>query len=146
MRLYSSKPIASGLSPRGRGKPLHQRRRRLVQRSIPAWAGETRATRYCRSSKPVYPRVGGGNFTIAPYSPASAGLSPRGRGKLEQPRSVAHISGSIPAWAGETSSARRPARPAGVYPRVGGGNPGRVRPPTQQMGLSPRGRGKRRPR
>ena len=71
--------------------------------------------------------------------------------------------GSIPAWAGEPPSTRSPDRAVWVYPRVGGGTPGRIG--TEQVsgvyprvgggtwetlrdffkgsGLSPRGRGNR---
>ena len=50
-----------GLSPRGRGKPLHIPEGLAKQGSIPAWAGET--SRLCRAAatRAVYPRVGGGN-------------------------------------------------------------------------------------
>ena len=55
-------------------------------------------------------------------------------------------SGSIPAWAGETSLPLIMASAPQVYPRVGGGN---TRPRTETepgVGLSPRGRGKQRRR
>ena len=114
--------LATGLSPRGRGK-LHCETRRLrgyrsipawagkrqsrlsircFRRSIPSWAGETPAGPLPPSSTSVYPRVGGGNqFRIHHYYCAS-GLSPRGRGKLARSMAVAILLRSIPAWAGET--------------------------------------------
>ena len=70
------------------------------------------------------------------------GLSPRGRGKL-RPKSLNQFKvGSIPAWAGETSVCRQSRANAGVYPRVGGGNPLRRPAIRTRAGLSPRGRGK----
>ncbi len=53
--------IAQGLSPRGRGKPLLHPGQGLVQRSIPAWAGQTRWWTKTPSAARVYPRVGGAN-------------------------------------------------------------------------------------
>ena len=70
------------------------------------------------------------------------GLSPRGRGKRAGGRVISSASGSIPAWAGETSAPTAiPAFPP-VYPRVGGGNSAAVRRARHFGGLSPRGRGK----
>ena len=72
----------SGLSPRGRGKPLEHPYLGIIQRSIPAWAGETSVNRESLVRVAVYPRVGGGNKPCrTPLKPAR-GLSPRGRGKL----------------------------------------------------------------
>ena len=51
--------------------------------------------------------------------------------------------GSIPAWAGETRLTLLPIIHYTVYPRVGGGNRAQRRRTLAQLGLSPRGRGKR---
>ena len=136
-----------GLSPRGRGKPAALRTLTLPMRSIPAWAGETRAAGFppipaappsgsipawagetgcgnCwRPRTAVYPRVGGGN----PYADLPADVP----------------GGSIPAWAGETPGAKAPRSAAKVYPRVGGGTPPGNAAAEEINGLSPRGRGKR---
>ena len=50
----------------------------------------------------VYPRVGGGNGCMTMSAAMSAGLSPRGRGKLLLWRALITPARSIPAWAGET--------------------------------------------
>ena len=50
--------------------------------------------------------------------------------------------GSIPAWAGETLAPFDLISPAGVYPRVGGGNATAAGQADIDKGLSPRGRGK----
>ena len=139
--------VAEGLSPRGRGKHPGHAVRAAGQRSIPAWAGETPPFRYEYTPARVYPRVGGGNTTDTLRYLAMAGLSPRGRGKLQEQVTAGIPQGSIPAWAGETTPPRLPGSSAGVYPRVGGGNGAVHAPPTAVEGLSPRGRGKRsRPR
>ena len=135
-----------GLSPRGRGKQTPPETTAAVPRSIPAWAGETISAADAESKSGVYPRVGGGNSRLALVKSATSGLSPRGRGK--QPAGAGQIRHlwSIPAWAGETLDTGPFRLVAEVYPRVGGGNRGKDRPPTGNGGLSPRGRGKRRPK
>ena len=115
-------PCLLGLSPRGRGKPQRPFTARDCRRSIPAWAGETSGGKLTATLLRVYPRVGGGNvgnFDIAKYI---EGLSPRGRGKPQQLIHQLSPFRSIPAWAGETARRLWSARPAQVYPRVGGGN------------------------
>ena len=70
-----------GLSPHGRGKHRAAPRTETRYRSIPARAGETRAIRINRRQTGVYPRTGGGNFSIKVFSASAIGLSPHGRGK-----------------------------------------------------------------
>ena len=91
-----------GLSPRGRGKQIEAYLDGLAQRSIPAWAGETRSAGRSRSRSRVYPRVGGGNLVAEMPIGSGRGLSPRGRGKRADADRPADNAGSIPAWAGET--------------------------------------------
>ena len=120
---------SAGLSPRGRGKPTANRNRVLLPRSIPAWAGETNSNMASIALSRVYPRVGGGN-SIAPYPFVNiGGLSPRGRGKHLPGYVLWVLTGSIPAWAGETRGQREDAAERRVYPRVGGGNSKRKEPP-----------------
>ena len=132
----------SGLSPRGRGKPLLPPFLALGRGSIPAWAGETAATITAYSSGKVYPRVGGGNGQILNRQARNVGLSPRGRGKRPPNPRAATGMRSIPAWAGETVCLSWPESSAKVYPRVGGGNRSITGQPPWAAGLSPRGRGK----
>ena len=131
-----------GLSPRGRGKPTLPIMENLRHRSIPAWAGETPPRPLAGIRAQVYPRVGGGNLWNMRASPSGRGLSPRGRGKRDKAYVVVRHIGSIPAWAGETNSARRAVPLTGVYPRVGGGNGVWIGARARVGGLSPRGRGK----
>ena len=112
------------------------------ERSIPAWAGETRPPWRMRRRAWVYPRVGGGNISGASAFASARGLSPRGRGKLGRVFCICAWAGSIPAWAGETAlNTSRCALPS-VYPRVGGGNRKAKAKGKAAQGLSPRGRGK----
>ena len=131
-----------GLSPRGRGKPRRRYHHHHHQGSIPAWAGETVRYLLPVDANPVYPRVGGGNPHTNRKSLGILGLSPRGRGKPNANRRIHCGLRSIPAWAGETLSSRTCRPAAGVYPRVGGGNPIKNPFAGPNAGLSPRGRGK----
>ena len=131
-----------GLSPRGRGKLLCYVPTAVRPRSIPAWAGETNRAGRHRYILKVYPRVGGGNLRLRSPKWRSPGLSPRGRGKPPGGGRRAMVSGSIPAWAGETAYHLRRGKYNAVYPRVGGGNSSQSRMESITRGLSPRGRGK----
>ena len=86
--------------------------------------------------------MGGGNRRRKQRVNPSGGLSPRGRGKRGSHRSYSRYSRSIPAWAGETPADEIRLKSHKVYPRVGGGNRFYSRRPQQEIGLSPRGRGK----
>ena len=134
--------LIEGLSPRGRGKRLNALCAQRIERSIPAWAGETERWGCEAALHQVYPRVGGGNAHIAFCCPQGSGLSPRGRGKLSVPNCRALWERSIPAWAGETRRKPKRLNRNEVYPRVGGGNGVLNEQRIRQRGLSPRGRGK----
>ena len=142
--LYRHANEDNGLSPRGRGKQEGRLFRPNHLRSIPAWAGETGRESTPPPDCPVYPRVGGGNVLRGDGTFWLNGLSPRGRGKRSVAIHTASISGSIPAWAGETPSKPAASLVIGVYPRVGGGNGPPPFPAVGPVGLSPRGRGKHR--
>ncbi len=151
-----------GLSPRARGNPrLSQPTHRSV-RSIPACAGESLIMPSLSSAIQVYPRVRGGIPEVPPRRATTRGLSPRARGNRRSvepcqsslsglsPRArgnpnlltVGPIStGSIPACAGESGSARRQSWYAKVYPRVRGGINMRTALTISAEGLSPRARG-----
>ena len=138
----SQTPPGHGLSPRGRGKRALLANPRRGERSIPAWAGETRTPGKPAPWGKVYPRVGGGNAGRGYQEGTAGGLSPRGRGKLSGPAAAFVGYRSIPAWAGETGWGRDTPCFSRVYPRVGGGNPPIPHTGLAGRGLSPRGRGK----
>ena len=111
---------SQGLSPHRRGNRRHRRHDRRVVGSIPAQAGEPRASSRSRPRPWVYPRTGGGTFRAGSSASAYGGLSPHRRGNHRQhPRGIEQV-GSIPAQAGEPAApdARRSRRE--VYPRTGG--------------------------
>ena len=129
--------MADGLSPRGRGNLRRPRACPSPSGSIPAWAGEPIPI----VPESVYPRVGGGTFHRRKLVPASAGLSPRGRGNHVVAQDSAVDRGSIPAWAGEPVRSIARSYASSVYPRVGGGTHQFVNRTFDGVGLSPRGRG-----
>ena len=134
---------AGGLSPRVRGKPKTEANCLDCGWSIPACTGETQCFVGKRQSRPVYPRVYGGNanrpWPISPWwglSPRvrgkplhsqnlwfGGGLSPRVRGKRFDRVCNRRYGGSIPACTGETGCPAIRWWWFPVYPRVYGGNP-----------------------
>ena len=138
--------LTIGLSPRGRGNLQLAQEGDIVERSIPAWAGQPLFEVFPFLYSEVYPRVGGATgqpkFTLI----LSNGLSPRGRGNPNRlPQHLGDL-GSIPAWAGQPVWLSPVYVPLGVYPRVGGATPFLVRLLPFLNGLSPRGRGNHRDR
>ena len=118
---------ARGLSPRVRGKhnPLHHAR--LLDRSIPACAGEAARWPTPTTGPAVYPRVCGGSGPSTGATFCGYGLSPRVRGKRIAAITPPPAAGSIPACAGEAPARGQPFAAAGVYPRVCGGSRSRRR-------------------
>ena len=130
-----------GLSPRGRGNHKGPLPGRNWSRSIPAWAGQPYRLPKRRNLTKVYPRVGGATPSTAKEFGTWNGLSPRGRGNLEQ-GSGNHIGlGSIPAWAGQPLPSPANLKLIPVYPRVGGATTIMKIFISGTAGLSPRGRG-----
>ena len=132
-----------GLSPRGRGSLRDGLYRRVLDGSIPAWAGEPQGSREWPVFQKVYPRVGGGAVRRTHSQISSTGLSPRGRGSPDATPRTGRHRGSIPAWAGEPSISKPRPTAGRVYPRVGGGAASRRGHDDAGRGLSPRGRGSR---
>src|SRR5690606_23745518 len=95
----------------------------------------------CRE-RGVDPRVCGGNVSSACFSRASAGRSPRMRGKPREMLVQVKVHRSIPAYAGETQAARGRSRSLTVDPRVCGGNSDGSSAVADGQGRSPRMRGK----
>ena len=85
----------------------------------------------------------GGNGGCSDAAIRETGLSPRVRGKPSPAACCRRAMRSIPACAGETSSAVGSRSRAWVYPRVCGGNTAKASCSSASKGLSPRVRGKR---
>ena len=135
--------IFIGLSPRVRGNldDAAGSPRRL--RSIPACAGEPAAGTCLPAGWPVYPRVCGGTGPSFSPPPASCGLSPRVRGNPVPEEVQDRLSRSIPACAGESTTACSVRSSPRVYPRVCGGTIPTASANIFSHGLSPRVRGNR---
>ena len=142
-RRFRPKFRPKGLSPRGRGNLERQRYDRLPLRSIPAWAGKPTMVACTPSRSGVYPRVGGETTVEEHPDSIRVGLSPRGRGNLDQSVQDKDALGSIPAWAGKPVKSPTLLRLCRVYPRVGGETLHPTGDSESTTGLSPRGRGNR---
>ena len=160
-------PVASGSSPRGRGKPrlrgssadprpAHPRAggenfengfdcaRRLG--SSPRGRGKPPPMSATCSLTKAHPRAGGENILRSVGGPHAQGSSPRGRGKPELTMEDATALGLIPARAGKTRQATKRALPSRAHPRAGGENADLEHAHRRLLGSSPRGRGKLNPR
>ena len=103
----TSRPITRtpGLSPRLRGNPIPRRRQHRPDGSIPAPAGEPETCCTFRTRASVYPRACGGTPPGYRAESMANGLSPRLRGNQPLGELRPALCGSIPAPAGEPTSA-----------------------------------------
>ena len=131
----------AGLSPRVRGNLVELVQLHIRQGSIPACAGEPRASRIPPQIYMVYPRVCGGTWPHKLNALAGQGLSPRVRGNPAAATITSNAGRSIPACAGEPPVVAAVAAVIGVYPRVCGGTTAAAAGVPIAPGLSPRVRG-----
>ncbi len=134
--------VATGASPRVRGKPGGSAAYPRASRCIPACAGEAEGSRSYRITLGVHPRVCGGSRARLPVPREPPGASPRVRGKLRHARRAAAVPGCIPACAGEAWAARHSGVFRRVHPRVCGGSDHLAALLHFRRGASPRVRGK----
>ena len=130
-----------GLSPRVRGNRGGSIPLCTSTRSIPACAGEPTWSRRQSRRKEVYPRVCGGTGGHGGLINRGGGLSPRVRGNQHQGGRGFVCPRSIPACAGEPSTAYLGKNANEVYPRVCGGTYCAWIGIPRRNGLSPRVRG-----
>ena len=112
----------AGSSPRGRGKLCRALKRAPDGGLIPARAGKTTLVWEYFATEWAHPRAGGENHSFVRKGDASAGSSPRGRGKLGRSIVTPVSPGLIPARAGKTRGCWLPAAPPQAHPRAGGEN------------------------
>ena len=136
-----SAQLTWGLSPRVRGNRLPPAGVEVLDRSIPARAGEPRTGTPAGRWPRVYPRACGGTGALDQRLVALNGLSPRVRGNLERERQDKRWGRSIPARAGEPRLRNRPSAATEVYPRACGGTDHALTRRAIRAGLSPRVRG-----
>ena len=143
LRANCQAAAAWGLSPRMRGNRQPKVDDDENSRSIPAHAGQPLRRLSSRSCQPVYPRACGATQVRALPSIYADGLSPRMRGNRIAVRSTGTISRSIPAHAGQPSTACRHRGMYRVYPRACGATRLSRVAVLLGDGLSPRMRGNR---
>ena len=130
-----------GLSPPTRGNRRRRASGRRWRGSIPAHAGEPQERLSPCPRQRVYPRPRGGTQSPDGKRGMGLGLSPPTRGNLLTMPNAKTRERSIPAHAGEPSSAGCPKSSARVYPRPRGGTQYRRRRLRRRRGLSPPTRG-----
>ena len=125
--------VRGGSSPRVRGTLHHHRRRRPLERFIPACAGNSKHWNQLMRELPVHPRVCG-ELEIGPvFGGRDGGSSPRVRGTRKSGGRSRRLRRFIPACAGNSQPPALPV--AGVV-----GSSPRVRGTQQIVGLAPRQR------
>ena len=141
-RMNLSPGLATGSSPRGRGKLARALHLEADRGLIPAWAGKTDSCRRTTAPVAAHPRVGGENEVAGSSPVGGAGSSPRGRGKRHPRIRLGVPAGLIPAWAGKTLVIACASSVSKAHPRVGGENILDSTEVYSGIGSSPRGRGK----
>ena len=132
-----------GSSPRMRGKRCVGRVQHPWPRIIPAHAGQTRSDYQNGDTQPDHPRACGANARRRDCRRAIYGSSPRMRGKPEHRHPGHGHRRIIPAHAGQTSPhAIMPPRSTD-HPRACGANYNGTYSTLDDLGSSPRMRGKR---
>ena len=130
-----------GLSPRVRGNLGQEASIPLINRSIPACAGEPSRATSAWAAPSVYPRVCGGTDYYKRVCESLGGLSPRVRGNQVSVATEQTSGRSIPACAGEPTRPSTQHYQRWVYPRVCGGTSVAALSGLSMNGLSPRVRG-----
>ena len=138
---YQLPPLGS--SPRVRGTHAFDGSRGLVRGIIPACAGNTGGFTWRVYLEGDHPRVCGEHDTRGIRRLHNSGSSPRVRGTRCAPSKPVHLTGIIPACAGNTGSAILNGLLNGDHPRVCGEHPTRRRTGPTAPGSSPRVRGTR---
>ena len=118
----SSRPASPGSSPRVRGKPCLSEYPARSARLIPACAGKTKFDDTEHADDAAHPRVCGENLSRMTTKIATAGSSPRVRGKQEATTARRRAAGLIPACAGKTGTRSPRAADRAAHPRVCGEN------------------------
>ena len=131
-----------GSSPRVRGKCEGACSNLNRAGLIPARAGKIARPPTPAAPGRAHPRACGENVPRLNSAPASAGSSPRVRGKLMIWRPTSLVHGLIPARAGKISPPRPPCEHLWAHPRACGENPSADCFSTLRVGSSPRVRGK----
>ena len=133
--------LGAGSSPRVRGTQKPHNTLKIIERIIPACAGDALAARLTARRRSDHPRVCGGRTSCSAVSCLTHGSSPRVRGTRALHGGFGGIVRIIPACAGDT---RHPGAMLVVrtdHPRVCGGRAGELMAAGARAGSSPRVRG-----
>ena len=141
MRLMAAAASSEGSSPRVRGTLDGSGRLAADAGIIPACAGNTHASVPRRPPTRDHPRVCGEHDTRGIRRLHNSGSSPRVRGTRCAPSKPVHLTGIIPACAGNTGSAILNGLLNGDHPRVCGEHPVDHMIEEHARGSSPRVRG-----
>ena len=142
-KISSKTMVRTGSSPRMRGKLRVERGRDDKIRIIPAHAGQTHGRRYMADRTPDHPRACGANSTKYNARHMPTGSSPRMRGKPLRFLVFDPCGRIIPAHAGQTRARSRRPYPPTDHPRACGANYNGTYSTFDDLGSSPRMRGKR---
>ena len=137
---------ADGTSPRVRGTGRRQHSLRLVERYIPACAGNSRNPTLPVGGKTVHPRVCGEQAKATPCGRRCGGTSPRVRGTVATQARQERDPRYIPACAGNSWLVGSGTDVTPVHPRVCGEQALTAFMLSFSVGTSPRVRGTGRPR
>ena len=132
-----------GSSPRMRGKRMVAGIWQTGRRIIPAHAGQTPPSTTRDTCRPDHPRACGANLFDSSSSTHAVGSSPRMRGKQGRVRADPIRRRIIPAHAGQTRTPSSRSRPPPDHPRACGANYNGTYSTFDDLGSSPRMRGKR---
>ena len=132
---------ASGSSPHARGTLYHDNSKTIIERFIPACAGNTCFATPSMAVSMVHPRMRGEHARWAGADVRAVGSSPHARGT---PGGNWHFRGAhrfIPACAGNTSVQGEGRGKGAVHPRMRGEHTGHSGRLTSSAGSSPHARG-----
>ena len=127
----------SGLSPLARGTRFTTSSGFMINRFIPAGAGNTRWKYMLMNSVPVYPRWRGEHTKKLTNQPDTHGLSPLARGTRRQMACLNEFFRFIPAGAGNTDYQKTYWNFYAVYPRWRGEHHSTSEHKPGCVGLSP---------
>ncbi len=132
-----------GSSPLTRGTRIFKRNGRSTQRFIPAYAGNSRSFGRYSDFRSVHPRLRGELCFLICFSVGQRGSSPLTRGTPACKRSITLVKRFIPAYAGNSYSARQQNASDSVHPRLRGELSSKSTPSSRTAGSSPLTRGTR---
>ena len=130
-----------GSSPHARGTRQADHLNRIVQRFIPAYAGNARAPRWPTWPNTVHPRIRGERFVAVTGCVAILGSSPHTRGTPRQPAARGRETRFIPAYAGNATRSSLSPLNISVHPRIRGERPSTSSLGSRNAGSSPHARG-----